>query len=121
MVEIGKVESQKSIKALLLTTLVVQALFASQLSYVGVVGLTRVSTAFFVGHLTRHPPQVWTSHILAAGSGVWTVVAILVIALRPNLARPWATLDGTESLVNHFGRLGSSTNLHTSVPPMDCG
>jgi len=78
---------------------ITQALFTGQLSYIVSVGLTRVSTAFFVRHLTRHLPQVRMSYILVAVSGVWTAVSTLVVALRPNIARPWATLDGTEALV----------------------
>jgi hypothetical protein len=79
--------------------IITQALFTSQLSYVVSMGLTRISTAFFIGHLTRHHPQVRMSYILAAVSEVWTVVSILIVALRPNIARPWATLDGAEALV----------------------
>jgi hypothetical protein len=40
------------------------------------------------------------------------VVSILVIALRPDLARPWATLDGAQALVR---------SIHPSVvldPPL---
>ncbi|KIX02270.1 uncharacterized protein Z518_08209 [Rhinocladiella mackenziei CBS 650.93] len=78
--------------------IVEKALFASQLSYVGSLGLTRMSTAFFIEHLTRYRVQVRLSYILAAVSGVWTTASILVIALRPDIAHPWATLDGAEVL-----------------------
>lgn len=76
-----------------------QALYGSQLFYVVSVGLTRVSAAFFIGHLTRYAPQVRISYILAAASGVWTVASTLLIALRGNILRPWATFDGSEALV----------------------
>ena len=77
----------------------VQALFTSQLSYVGSMGLTRISTAFFIGHLTRHSPHVRMSNILVAVSGAWTAASILIVALRSDIAHPWTTLDGEEAMV----------------------
>lgn len=58
--------------------------------------------AFFIGQLTRHPPQVQRSNILAGVSGLWTTVAILVIALRPPLSHPWSTIDGTASMYHRW-------------------
>lgn len=77
----------------------IQALFTSQLSYVGSMGLTRISTAFFIGHLTRHLPHVRISYILVAVSVAWMAASILVVALRSDVAHPWATLDGEEAMV----------------------
>ncbi|KAJ9607858.1 hypothetical protein H2200_007937 [Cladophialophora chaetospira] len=79
-----------------------RALFTSQLTYIISSGLTKVSTAFFIGRLTRYGPQVRTSHIIAAVSGLWTLVSTLVVALRGDLARPWAKLDGSESLFHRW-------------------
>lgn len=75
-------------------------MYTSQISYVVVIGLTRVSTGIFIAHLTRHRPQVRMSYVLSGISGVWTVVSTFVIALRGDLSRPWETLDGTRALVS---------------------
>ena len=60
----------------------------------------------FIGRLTRYAPQVRMSYILAVASGLWVLVSTLLIALRGDLARPWATLDGSEALVGsiHYRR-----------------
>jgi len=38
--------------------ILIQALYASQFFYVVSIGLSKVSTGFFMGHLTRYGPQV---------------------------------------------------------------
>ena len=86
----------------MLNSILIQLLYASQLSYIGAIGLTRISTAFFVRHLTRHYPHVRMSHVLAGVSGGWTVTSILVVAVRPDTTRPWSTLDGTDALVSRI-------------------
>jgi hypothetical protein len=86
----------------LLTSSLVQALYIGQLSYVGSIGLTRISMAFFIGHLTRHPPQVQKSYILAGVSGLWTAVGVLVVALRAPVTHPWSTMDGVASLYHRW-------------------
>lgn len=82
-----------------LTHYMSQALFMGQLTYVGSIGLTRVSTAAFIEQLTRNLPQVRVAYILCIIAGIWTVASILVVALRGDLSQPWALLDGTQSLV----------------------
>ncbi|EXJ66100.1 uncharacterized protein A1O5_10715 [Cladophialophora psammophila CBS 110553] len=78
------------------------ALYTSQLSYIIATGLTKISTAFFIGRLTRYAPQVRMSYILAGVTGVWVLASTLVIALRGDLGRPWATLDGSETLYHRW-------------------
>ena len=80
----------------------VQALYTSQLSYIVSMGLARVSTAFFIGRLTRYKPQVRMAYTLSVVSGTWTLVSTLIVALRGNLTRPWATLDGSQALVRRL-------------------
>ena len=76
----------------------IQALFTSQITYIISIGLTRVSTAFFISNLTRHRPQLRMSYALAGASGVWILAAVLGVALRGDLSRPWETLDGSQGL-----------------------
>lgn len=76
-----------------------QALFMGQMAYIVATGLTRVSTAFFIGQLTRYAPQVRMSYIMAGVAGGWTAVSILVVALRGDLSQPWAVLDGVPDMV----------------------
>ncbi|KAK2871601.1 hypothetical protein FQN49_003017 [Arthroderma sp. PD_2] len=75
-----------------------QALFIGQISYIGSTGLSRVSTAFFIGQLTRHPPRIRVARILASVAGGWTVASILLVSLRGDLSQPWTVLDGEQSL-----------------------
>lgn len=70
-----------------------------QISYIAATGLTRVSTAFFISQLTRHAPQIRMSYILAGVAGGWTIIFILIVAFRGDLARPWVVLDGAPILV----------------------
>lgn len=79
-----------------------KALFASQISYILTVGLTRVSTAFFIKHLTRHARHTRIPDGFIAVSGLWMVTGTLLVALRGDLRRPWATLDGAESLFHRW-------------------
>ena len=85
-----------------------QALFTAQIFYIIAVGLSKVSTAFFIGRLTRYAPQIRLSYILAAMSGVFIIAGILVITLRGDLSHPWTTLDGSEALVRLQSNLSSS-------------
>lgn len=95
-----KVEGVSAVGAsqLLLLTMV-QAAYVAELSYVVALGLTKVSTALFIGQLTRHRPQIRNSRILAGICGVWAVIATFVVALRGDLRRPWQTMDGTNAMV----------------------
>jgi hypothetical protein len=79
-----------------------KALFTAQLTYVVSVGLTKASAALFIGHLTRHTPQVRRSQYLALASTVWTVVAFFIVVFRGDLSRPWATIDGSQSLYTRW-------------------
>ena len=38
------------------------------------------------------------SYALAGASGVWILAAVLGVALRGDLSRPWETLDGSQGL-----------------------
>jgi hypothetical protein len=76
-----------------------QALYISDIFYVATVGMTRISTAFFNSQLTRYLPQIRNSHILAGVSGLWTIAAIVALAVR-KLPRPWEELDGVQNMVS---------------------
>lgn len=91
-----------------------------QLSYIASSGLSRVSTAFFIGQLTRHPPQVRVSYVLAGIAGGWAMVSTLLVALRGEVSRPWAVLDGTQMLVcrNLFLNPNVWVSDLPAVPPM---
>lgn len=98
-----------------LTSVLTQALYGSQLCYVVSIGLTKMSTAFFIGHLSQYAPHFRISYLLAVVSGVWTVASTILIALRGNLSRPWATYDGSEALVGfiHIPSFLTLLNLNT--------
>lgn len=99
-----------------LTSVLTQALYGSQLCYVVSLGLTKMSTAFFIGHLSRYAPHFRISYILAAASGLWTVASTILIALRGNLSRPWATYDGSEALVGFIHIPSYLTLLSLNTP-----
>ncbi|OAA47141.1 hypothetical protein NOR_02777 [Metarhizium rileyi] len=65
------------------------ALYIGQILYVLSIGLCRVSAAFFIARMTYLGPQSKPAYIVASSSVLWTVVSMLVIALRGQLERPW--------------------------------
>jgi hypothetical protein len=77
-----------------------QSLYASQHFYIVSIGLSKVSTALFIVHLSYSGPRIKPAYILAAVSVAWTVVSMFVIAFRGDISRPWATLDGTHAMVS---------------------
>jgi hypothetical protein len=77
-------------------------MYTSELSYVVTIGLTRIATGLFIGNLTRHRPQVRMAHILSGVAAVWTTASLFVVALRGDLSKPWATLNGTQGMVSRF-------------------
>jgi hypothetical protein len=84
--------------------------------------MTRVSTALFIGQLTRHPPRVQMSSILAGTAGVWAAASILTVTLRGELSQPWTVMDGTQTLVqcNLLQAPGDSISDLLVVLQMDC-
>jgi hypothetical protein len=95
-------------------------MYTSELSYVATIGLTRVATALFIANLTRHKPQVRMSYILAGISAVWLAASMLAIALRGNLSRPWATLDGTNAMVSAIRDDRPADPNLSAVGSVDC-
>ncbi|EFQ97713.1 hypothetical protein MGYG_00753 [Nannizzia gypsea CBS 118893] len=75
-----------------------KALFIGHIAYIGSTGLSRVSTAFFIGQLTRHSPRVRMSYLLASAAGGWTMISIPIVAMRGKLSQPWTVLDGGKSM-----------------------
>ena len=77
-----------------------QVLFASELLYVSSIGLSKSSTAMFLGSLTRNERQKRTSLAIAIGCIVWTAASVLVIALRGTLTAPWMSTNSSDALVS---------------------
>lgn len=65
--------------------------YASELLYVLSVGLTRISTALFLGGLSRAHSQKLTGWCLAAVAGAWSIASVVTIAVRGDISQPWAT------------------------------
>ncbi len=76
-------------------------------------GLCRVSAALFVGQIAHKGPQSKPARIIAWVAIAWSVGSIFTIALRGDLSRPWATMDGSSGIVS-----ASATIL--AIPTNDC-
>lgn len=76
-----------------------KSMYASQITYVVAMGLTRVSASLFIGHVTRYLPQVKMAWGITGLAGAWTVGACLAIALGGDLAMPWNASDTDHGLV----------------------
>lgn len=77
-----------------------QAHFAGQLLFVTSTGATRASAAAFSARvLTMDVRQQQIAGGLVGVCGLWTIASTIGIAVRPPLAHPWATLDGSQTMV----------------------
>ncbi len=76
-----------------------KSLYASQILYIASLGLTRLSSAFFVTRLSRHEQHKLIARGWLVLCVIWTIASILVISFRGNLAHPWSTVDGSAPMV----------------------
>lgn len=77
-------------------------LYASQILYICALGCTRLSTCFFTTRLSRHRRHKILNYVWTAACLITIVTSVLVIAIRGDIAQPWATLDGSETLVCQY-------------------
>ena len=82
-----------------MANLLQQLLYAANILYVIVMGICRSSAALFIGHIAHKGPQSGPARLLAWVSVAWTIACIMVIAIRGDIARPWASLDGSQDVV----------------------
>lgn len=65
--------------------------------------------------------QTELAYALASSSALWTLVSMLLIALRGDLGRPWQVIDGNRALVGRL--LDNRPNVlkinHLTVHPVD--
>lgn len=86
-------------KSLVLTLNLCQAYYASQIFYIGCLGLTRLSVNAFLHRLARDSHKKKLVTMLSWIYAVFTIGGIFAIALRPAYGHPWSTLDGAHSMV----------------------
>lgn len=67
--------------------------------YVVLMGLCRVSAALFVAQIAHKGPQSKPARIIAWVTIAWIIGSIFTIAIRGDLSRPWATMDGSSGIV----------------------
>lgn len=78
-----------------------QTLYVGQIMYVLCVGCTKISTALFVSVvLARESRSVLIARASTVSCASWTVASVLVVSLRGNLEEPWATMNGSETMVS---------------------
>ncbi|KAJ3491280.1 hypothetical protein NLG97_g5626 [Lecanicillium saksenae] len=73
-------------------------LYTVDFLYVLALGFCRASAAFFISHMAHSGPQTGSARMLAAGSGVWAIASLFVVAFRGDVSRPWSTLDKPQPL-----------------------
>lgn len=69
-----------------------QSLFAADLLYIICMGVSKIATAYFLGHLSREKRQNLIGHTLAGLAAAWTIASVLAVALRQPLSAPYLTV-----------------------------
>ncbi|GCB27237.1 hypothetical protein AAWM_10122 [Aspergillus awamori] len=65
--------------------------YAADLFYVLIIGLSKIGTMLFYQNLSLQRTK-WMVNAIIASCGLWTIVAILLLAIRCN-SRPWTDID----------------------------
>jgi hypothetical protein len=98
-----------------------QMYYVSILFFVIALGLSKISVAFLLLHLTPQKEHHRVLHVIIALIAAWTVASTFAVALQCNLSHPWILVQETcqGAVTAHtprpFGELKADTH---AVPAM---
>ncbi|PYH78868.1 hypothetical protein BO82DRAFT_316641, partial [Aspergillus uvarum CBS 121591] len=76
--------------------------YASDLLYIIVLGLSKCCTSLLYQHLTTHAAR-WIPRSLLGLSIIWTIVSVILVAIRCSRTQPWIDInDKCSSLQPHW-------------------
>jgi Fungal rhodopsin domain len=69
--------------------------YVSTLFFVISLGLSKISVAFLLLHLTPQKEHTRILHVIVGLIAVWTVASTFAVALQCNLSHPWILIQET--------------------------
>ncbi|PYH43872.1 uncharacterized protein BP01DRAFT_392971 [Aspergillus saccharolyticus JOP 1030-1] len=74
------------------TEAMVKSVYASDLLYILILGLSKCCTSLLYQHLSTHATR-WIPRSILGASIVWTIVAVILVAVRCSRTHPWTDIN----------------------------